>query len=212
MKHNHMKLFLSPEIFFSPGRWGGPRPWGCPPWIRHWDHTALPATHTFYTRKGRARLGTLHPQRFTKRCCSFYWPRKDGSLSQAMKTCAKHVITLSHVITRRHSRHTSPDKSVITRDSLAFVLHIFRKGCCTNVIHSSWTRALFTRRTTRFSTWLWCTHDALLHSALWYIIWTRSISPHKYVASASKDWWRWINFITICIIRLPPGCSPNCTS
>ena len=28
-----------------------------------WDHPVLPATHTFYTRKGRAELGTLQPQR-----------------------------------------------------------------------------------------------------------------------------------------------------
>ena len=35
-----------------------------------WDHTILPATHKFYTRKGRTRPGTLHLQRITKRCCS----------------------------------------------------------------------------------------------------------------------------------------------
>ena len=45
----------------------------------------IPATHTFYTRKGRERLRTfIHPQRMTKRCCSFYGPRKGGSLSQAI--------------------------------------------------------------------------------------------------------------------------------
>ena len=44
----------------------------------------LPVTHTFYTRKGRARPGTLHPQRISERCSSVYRPRKDGSLSQAI--------------------------------------------------------------------------------------------------------------------------------
>ena len=49
-----------------------------------WDHTALPATHTFYTWKGRARPGTLHPQRINKRFYSFYRPWTDEGLSQAI--------------------------------------------------------------------------------------------------------------------------------
>ena len=44
----------------------------------------LPATHTLYTRKDRARLGTSHPQRITRRCCSFHRPRNDGNLSRAV--------------------------------------------------------------------------------------------------------------------------------
>jgi len=30
-----------------------------------WDHTELPATHTFYTRKGGATPGNIHPQSST---------------------------------------------------------------------------------------------------------------------------------------------------
>jgi hypothetical protein len=48
-----------------------------------WSNS-LPATHTFCTRKGRTIPETLHPQRITRRCCSFYRPRKDGNLSRAV--------------------------------------------------------------------------------------------------------------------------------
>ena len=34
MKHNHMKLFLSPEFFFLKAD-GGATAWVAPPWIRH---------------------------------------------------------------------------------------------------------------------------------------------------------------------------------
>ena len=39
----------------------------------------LPTRRVCHTRKGRARLGTLHPKRITKRCCLFFRPRKDAS-------------------------------------------------------------------------------------------------------------------------------------
>jgi len=54
-----------------------------------WDHTELPATHTFYTRKGRATPGNIHPQSSTAvtHCLliatHFTHPRKYGSLGQA---------------------------------------------------------------------------------------------------------------------------------
>ena len=56
------------------------------------DHTVLLATHTFYNRRGRAIPGTIHPQRITRRCCSFYQPRKDGSISRAV--CPGYMLTL----------------------------------------------------------------------------------------------------------------------
>lgn len=42
------------------------------------------ATHTFHTRKGRARLGTLNQQRVTERCCSIYTPPADERRSRCL--------------------------------------------------------------------------------------------------------------------------------
>ena len=53
----------------------------------------LMGSHSFtgqpngHTRKGRARRGTLHPHRISKRCYSFHRPRKDGSLRYASDLC-----------------------------------------------------------------------------------------------------------------------------
>jgi len=54
-----------------------------------WDHTELHATHTFYTRKGRATPGNIYPQSSTAvtHCLliatHFSDPRKNDSLCQA---------------------------------------------------------------------------------------------------------------------------------
>ena len=49
-----------------------------------WDHTFPPATHTFHTRKGRARLRSLHAQRSTWTLLLIYRSRKYGSRSRTV--------------------------------------------------------------------------------------------------------------------------------
>jgi len=62
----------------------------------YWDHTELPATRTFYTRKGRATPGNLNPQTSTAvtHCLLFAIhftdPQKDDSLCQA-RACHREL-------------------------------------------------------------------------------------------------------------------------
>jgi len=75
------------------------------------EHTELPATHTFYTRKGRATPANLHPQSSTAVtyclliATHFTNPRKDDSLCQARK-CHRELKP-GHWRKRRVCYHTA---------------------------------------------------------------------------------------------------------
>ena len=90
-----------------------------PCWMESHSFTC---THTFYTRKGRARPGTFHPQRLSKRCYLFYRPRKDGS----QPICLGVELNLYSAWLNMHLSRCVNQLSYIARQNLTLEIRCYR--------------------------------------------------------------------------------------